>query len=144
MSKNSENLSRGAFFEELVHYFDAYHVLTEQARVAIEAENVELLNRFFGLRQETIARIDAFEEQHSRYMQVPIEEEGDPQVLAHRRKLRDIITRIRNFEEGMEARMISLRDTRKTRAGDIAKGQRGIQAYIMKTKKDATFVEDTK
>lgn len=138
---------RTPFYTELLHFMEAYHLLSEQAQCALEREEVELLDRLLELRMETIRRIEAFRAERPDLMKLPflpLEEETDPSLGSIRRRLSEIVADCQRIDRELDSGMRPLKDRLAEQARALAKDQKSLKGYVPLQDKRGRYVREKK
>ncbi len=144
MKAAPKDLKRSEFFKQLVHFFEAYLVLTRQVRDNVEAGEVERVARFLVLRQETIERIEALQKLFPKHLEIPIEKENNGEVFELRERLRSIVTDCLTVERNLEPKMKALKENSRREAETIASRTRGIRGYTQYADRRARYIQQHK
>ncbi len=140
----NNDATREEIYTQLVHFFEAYAVLTEQVVLAADSGEVELLGKLMELRQKTIQRVDHFEKKFSKRLTVALDMEPEDAVRQLRLRIQELIDRSAALEVGLSGKMAVLRDQNKSQAKKLATGQRVLRGYTQKVDKRARYVENIK
>jgi len=129
-------------FTELLNFFEAYSVLTEQILSAVDEENIDLLNRYAELRQQTQIRIDKLQAANPDLLAISFDDEADLEIKRIRAHIKALAERCIAKEEGLPEKLEALRLKTKQTLGSLAQGQKMAKGYGgYKMAKKGRFVE---
>jgi len=144
VSSPRARLTRAEVYAHFVNYFEAYLVLTRQAKQAAATGEVALLGRLMELRQQTIERIDRLQQDCAFLLSSKAVEEEEAEARKLRARVMELIETCQAEEEGMDAAFVKLRDGFRGQAEQLAKGQRGLRGYAGQANRQAQFFDTRK
>ena len=119
------------FHTQLLSFFEAYLLLSDQLRKAVEEKRSEFVIRFIELRQETIGRLESFREEYELSMQPAVTDVEFQTVESLKMKIGEIIERCLDIENGLNEQMKDLRESLGDSASQLGRSQRGIRGYAI-------------